>query len=190
MRVVAGSARGRKLAIPPGDRVRPTTDRVREAVCNALDSMGAIIGARVVDLFAGSGALAIEALSRGASDAVFVEPDGGTRQVIEANLAVLGPPPPRVTVVAATAQDHLTRVGSQAYDLAFADPPYAFDDWPALWEAIDPAMAADAVVVIESDRDIHPYPGWDVVRSRRYGSTVVAFYARSPNPQPASGVQA
>ena len=90
MRVVAGEARGRRLVAPEGTDTRPTLDRVREAVFNALASQDAIDGARVLDLFAGSGALGIEALSRGAAHATFVDTDRAARRVIDQNLAATG----------------------------------------------------------------------------------------------------
>ncbi len=90
MRIVAGTARGRRLVTPAGDEVRPTTDRVRESVFNALGSMGAVVGASVLDLFAGSGALGIEALSRGASSATFVDSSSAATRAITENLRATG----------------------------------------------------------------------------------------------------
>ncbi len=150
--------------------------------------MGAIVGARVVDLFAGSGALAVEALSRGAASAVLVEPDASTRRLIGRNLAVLDDPV-EARVVAATAQQHLAACPPAVYDLAFADPPYDFDDWAELFGLLATPLAPDGVVVAESDRAIEPPPGWDVVRSRRYGSTVVTITVRGASAPPPTGVQ-
>lgn len=176
MRVVAGSARGRRLSVPPGADVRPTTDRVRGAVFNALGSLGAIEGARVLDLFAGSGALGIEALSRGAAHATFVEPDRRARRCIEDNLAATGLVD-RARVVGRTAEAFLAGTGpaevgatADRWDLALLDPPYAFDAWPALLARLE----AD-LVVVESDRPVALGGGWDVVRERRYGTTFVLF---------------
>ena len=171
MRVVAGSARGRTLQAPPGRDTRPTADRVREAIFNALGSLGAVEGARVVDLFAGSGALGIEALSRGAAWCTFVERDRAARAAITANLAATGLAA-RATVVAADVMAWLAR-GAGPFDLALADPPYAFDDWPALL-----ALVPADLVVVESDREVDPGPGWAHVRTRRYGGTVVSFVRR------------
>lgn len=177
VRVVAGSARGRRLLTPVGGAVRPTSDRVREAVGNALGSMGALTGARVLDLFAGSGALGIEALSRGAASADLVEPDRVTRQVIEANLGLLVDT--RARIVASTAATHLASCGEDSYDLVFADPPYSFDDWDGLFDLLGRVIAPEGVVVAESDRSIDPGPGWEIFREKRYGSTVVGINVRS-----------
>lgn len=172
MRVVAGTARGRPLVAPPGGRTRPTSDRVREAVFNALWSRGALDAATAVDLFAGSGALGIEALSRGARHVTFVDPDRAARRAILRNLEACGFAD-RATVVTATAEQWLaSRQGGERFDLAFCDPPYAFGGWDALLAA----LPAD-LVVAESDRALDPPAGWDVVRDARYGGTWVGFLA-------------
>jgi 16S rRNA (guanine966-N2)-methyltransferase len=171
MRVVAGTARGRRISAPPGDAVRPTGDRVREAVFNALGSLAAVDGARVLDLFAGSGALAIEALSRGAASAVLVDRDPSARRTIEANLAVTGLAG-RATVVGGSAEAFLSSC-TERFDLVLLDPPYRFDRWPALLDALAPHL--DGVAVIESDRPIETPPGWRVERQKRYGGTIVAI---------------
>ena len=170
MRVVAGSARGRRLEAPDGDGTRPTGDRVREAVFNSLHSMGAVEDATVLDLYAGSGALGIEALSRGAAHATFADTDRRAVAAIEANLAATGLAE-QATVVRADAATVVSRAVAEGrrWDLALLDPPYAFAGWADLLEG----FPAD-VVVVESDRSIEPGPGWGVVRERRYGSTLVA----------------
>lgn len=172
MRVVAGSARGRRLAAPDGDAVRPTSDRVREAVFNALGSMEAVRDATVVDLFAGSGALGIEALSRGAARATFVERDGAALRSVRDNLATTDLTG-RAEVVRTDALTHV-RNGRGDADLVLADPPYAFDRWDELLAAVR-SRWPDAVVVAESDRDVEPPPGGVVLRRRRYGGTVVTI---------------
>lgn len=172
MRVVAGSARGRRLAVPRGSDVRPTTDRVRGAVFNALTSLDALEGARVLDLFAGSGALGIEALSRGAAHATFVEPDRRARACLVDNLEATGLAA-RAEVVAARAEAFLARPTDPdrgAWDVALLDPPYAFEGWDALLTSLPAAL-----VVVESDRSVTLGEGWDVVRERRYGTTFVLF---------------
>ncbi|MGH9259498.1 MAG: RsmD family RNA methyltransferase, partial [Acidimicrobiales bacterium] len=130
MRVVAGTARGRTLVTPPGARTRPTTDRVREAIFNALGSRGAVEGARVVDLFAGSGALGVEALSRGAGHATFVDTDRAARQAIRRNVEGCGFAD-RATIVAAPVARWLAGLRDERFELVFCDPPYAFEGWPA-----------------------------------------------------------
>lgn len=186
LRVVAGSARGRRLVAPPGTGTRPTTDRVREAIMNALTSRGALDGARVLDLFAGSGALGVEALSRGAAHAVFVDDDPRARRVIARNLEACGFAD-RAEVVAQRAERYLAGGTSSAgdggerggpdrpgFDLAFCDPPYAFDRWGELLRS----LPAD-LVVMESDRPVELPGGWVLVREARYGSTWVGFAERT-----------
>jgi 16S rRNA (guanine966-N2)-methyltransferase len=181
MRVVAGTAGGRLLRAPDGRETRPTSDRVREAVFNALGSLDAIEGAVVADLYAGSGALGIEALSRGASRATFVEASAAARAVIEANLAGtdLGD---RATVVAGDVLGHL-RATTDRYDLVLADPPYAFDGWPALAAAAVARLAPDGVLVAESDQVPDLGGAGAVLRSKRYGGTVVVFVRPRPDPR-------
>lgn len=184
MRVVAGAARGRRLVTPPGRDVRPTLDRVRESVFNALGSLDAVRGATVVDLFAGSGALGIEALSRGAAHATFVDSSPRSIEAVRANLDTTGLAA-AATVVRRDAFDVLA-AGAGAFgrsvDLVLADPPYEFDRWAELLAALAPALAADAVVVVESDRELSDEVGdalaelgGGILRERRYGGTVVAM---------------
>lgn len=169
MRVVAGEHGGRRLVAPPGHDTRPTSDRVREATFNALESLGVVDGAVVVDLFAGSGALGIEALSRGAARAVFVERDRAALAALRANLDALGLGPDRAKVVVG---DALTVVLDRA-DLALLDPPYAFDGWEQLLAGVD----AD-VAVCEAGRALAPPAGWRLARVKPYGSTVVTILRR------------
>lgn len=168
MRVIAGELRGRRLKAPPGTTTRPTSDRVREATFNALGSMDVIDGARVLDGFAGSGALGIEALSRGAAHCTFVERDRGALTALRANLEGLGLGSDRATVFAG---DVLHCTG--AWDLALLDPPYAFDGWNALLSALSAEIA-----VCESGAPIAPPDGWAVAREKRYGATVVTILRR------------
>lgn len=172
MRVVAGIARGRKLVAPKGDATRPTSDFVREAVFNALQAHLDLGDASVLDLFAGTGALGIEALSRGAAHATFVEDGWPALAAIRANLEATGFAE-RATVLAADA----TRAAlPSAVDVAFADPPYAFAGWTDLLTRVD----AD-IVVIESDREIDPPDPWRVLRTKRYGTTVVVLATKGPS---------
>ena len=175
MRVVAGEARGRRLVAPEGSGTRPTLDRVREAMFNALGSLAVIDDAEVLDLFAGSGALGIEALSRGARRAVFVERDGTARRTIARNLEVTGLAD-RAEIRASDALDELRRlaVGGVTVDLVLLDPPWETADgsWRSLLDAVAPVVP-DGIVVIESDRSIEMPPGWDSRSERRYGGTLV-----------------
>ncbi|MDE0607588.1 MAG: 16S rRNA (guanine(966)-N(2))-methyltransferase RsmD [Acidimicrobiaceae bacterium] len=171
MRVVAGTLGGRRINAGDSETIRPTADRVREAMFNSLYSLGAITDAAVLDLFAGSGALGIEALSRGAASAVFVENDRQALAVLRENLDSLGLTG-KATVVPADASAFLAH--AEPYDLLLLDPPYSFDRWPDLL-----VHAKDAVVAIESDREIDLPKTWDTHRVRRYGGTVVTL-ALSP----------
>lgn len=179
MRVVAGVAGGRRLQAPAGRQVRPTSERVREALFNALGSMDAIAGATVLDLFAGTGALGIEALSRGAAAATFVDADPRAVAAIKANLQATGMAE-RARVVQADVVRFLTERPPANVDIAFADPPYAFDGWARLL-AVVPAR----LVAIEARSHIDLPPAWHPLRSKRYGDTVVtlARFERDPVPE-------
>ena len=175
MRIVAGSARGRRLHSPVGVSTRPTSDRVREAVFNALFSRGVMDDARVADLFAGSGALGLEALSRGAAHCWFVEDDRDALASIDANVDELGFRD-RATVVRGRVESSLTTLPGEL-DLVLADPPYAYDGWPRLLEEIGGLLAPDGLVVAESDHPIDVPTGWEKQRERTYGGTVIVFTA-------------
>ena len=173
MRVVGGQARGRRLVAPKGDLTRPTSDFVREAVFNSLQSFVEWDGLVVADLFAGSGALGIEALSRGASSCVFVDSERRAADAIRANLATTGFGD-RAEVVL---RDVVTWVRTApTIDVVFADPPYAFDDWPTLG-TVDAAL-----FVAESDRDVVLGDRWGILRSKRYGGTVVTLFEPRSEP--------
>lgn len=167
MRVVAGSARGRRLVVPTGRTVRPTSDRVREATFNALMSLGLVEGATVLDLFAGSGAMGIEALSRGARRAVFVDRDRRALDAVRRNLDATG----LDSLAQVVAGDALSWIAdAEPADLVILDPPYRFDRWGELFAGV-----GAAALVIESDRSIATPDGWELVRDRRYGGTWVGI---------------
>jgi 16S rRNA (guanine966-N2)-methyltransferase len=176
VRVIAGTARGRRLVAPEGSTTRPTPDRVREATFNALGSLGAVVDASVVDLFAGSGAMGIEALSRGAAHATFVDQDRSAVRAIEANLEVCGLAD-RATVVTADVERFLAGARGRRWDLAILDPPYAHGahEWLDLLDDLPAELA-----VLESDRAVEPPFGWAVLRSKRYGGTHVVIAERQP----------
>lgn len=176
MRVISGTARGRRLIAPEGAVTRPTPDRVREATFNALGSLGAVAGASVLDLFAGSGAMGIEALSRGAADATFVDQDRSARAALEANLAATRLAA-HATVVTAPVERFLLGVGARHWDLALIDPPYAYDH--EAWLVLLDQVPAD-LAVLESGRPVDPPFGWEVLRSKRYGHTHVTIAERRP----------
>jgi 16S rRNA (guanine966-N2)-methyltransferase len=174
VRVVAGELRGRRIEAPPGAGTRPTTDKVREAVFNALVSRDVIRDARVADLFAGTGALGIEALSRGADHCTFVERDRNVVRILRANLEQLGLTA-RSRVLAA---DALSQAAAIDADIALADPPYDFDAWPLLLAAVRaPLLVAEAGRSLES-LDGLAQSGWEATRSKRYGRTWITFFER------------
>jgi 16S rRNA (guanine966-N2)-methyltransferase len=171
VRVISGSARGRRLLAPEGTDTRPTPDRVREATFNALGSLRAVEEAAVLDLFAGSGAMGIEALSRGASRVTFVDSDLRARRAIEANLAACGLS--AGADVVATPVERFIAGTQRRWDLALLDPPYDYDGWPELLLDL-PAQTA----VLESNREVEPPFGWEVLRAKRYGRTHVVIARR------------
>jgi 16S rRNA (guanine966-N2)-methyltransferase len=175
-RVIAGVARGRRLSVPPGTGTRPTSDRAREGLFATVTALrGTLAGARVLDLYAGSGAIGLEALSRGAARAVFVESDPRAAQVIRANMAALGLPGGQV-IKGQVARVLADGPGAESrFDLAVADPPYAAEDEEiaAMLVALTSGwLAPDAIVAVErasrSARLAWP-AGYRADRSRRYG---------------------
>jgi 16S rRNA (guanine966-N2)-methyltransferase len=140
---------------------------VREAVFNSLRSMDVLEGARVLDLFAGTGAMGIEALSRGAAHCVFVESDRAALAVLRTNLQQLGIAD-KSTVISGDAVMQASQ--QQGIDLLIADPPYGYKDWARLLVGVTAGL-----VVLESDREVGDIEGWDTVRVKKYGRTHVAF---------------
>jgi 16S rRNA (guanine966-N2)-methyltransferase len=154
---------------PEGRSTRPTTDRVREAIFNSLGSAGVIDGALVADLYAGSGAIGIEALSRGAEHCVFVERDRDALRALEENVRALDLEH-RSRIIRG---DAASAVATLDVDIVFADPPYDF----ARWDDLLGAVRAD-LVVAESGSEVIPPDGWTAVRARRYGRTWVTYLER------------
>jgi 16S rRNA (guanine(966)-N(2))-methyltransferase RsmD len=177
MRVVGGTLGGRRLVAPRGRATRPTSDRVREALFSILGE--SVQGARVLDLFAGSGALGIEALSRGAAEATFVDSAAPAIAALKVNLAALDLD---AEVQRRDALAFLREAGAtrRQYDLVFLDPPYgeAARLGPKLGDTLPVLLAAGGRVVAESDRraplDLHPLEPHD---ERRYGDTLIRIHA-------------
>jgi 16S rRNA (guanine966-N2)-methyltransferase len=193
MRVVAGELRGRRIVAPAGTSTRPTTDIVREATFNALGSRDLVVGAQVADLYAGSGAIGIEALSRGAQHCTFVERDRDALRALRTNLETLGLTD-RSRIVTG---DVLAVAAAIDAELVFADPPYDFTAWDRLLGSIRaPFVVAESggELVAPADGtesgadgspDGHPsgvpngFPnGFMITRSKRYGRTWVTFFER------------
>ncbi len=177
LRVIGGRLSGRRFRVPPGE-VRPTSDRVREALFGRL---GSLEGARVLDLYAGSGALGIEAISRGAAAATFVEREARTLVVLRANLATLGIDP-IASVAPGDVPAVVRRLGrtKECFDLVLVDPPYTSEEPTRAFEALVGAavLSPGAMLVLERDRR-HPSPqveGLAAIDERRYGDTIVARF--------------
>jgi 16S rRNA (guanine966-N2)-methyltransferase len=184
-RIIAGAAGGRKLKTP-GTGTRPTSDRVREALFSSLEHAGTLRGARVLDLYAGSGALGLEAASRGAQEVVLVDGGREAARACRSNVADLGLP--GVSVAAQKVLGFLRRPAQQQVTLAFLDPPYdlAEDELATTLATLSPHLAPGAVVVVE--RSVrNPEPGWpeglERAHERRYGDTVLWFAAAGPGPR-------
>jgi 16S rRNA (guanine966-N2)-methyltransferase len=175
VRVIAGTHKGRRLTAPPGSRTRPTSDRVREALFSILGAR--VAGARVLDLFAGSGALGIEALSRGAESAVFVDDAPAAIRAVRANLETLS------LTAGVRRADALRFLGAASgdgaqYDLVFLDPPYRLADrlGGPLSEALPAVLAPGAAAVAESDRRAPLALDLPLHDERRYGDTLIRIY--------------
>ncbi len=180
MRIVAGSFGGRRLNVPKGLEIRPTSDRVREAIFNIIGQ--AVVGARVLDLFAGTGALGLEALSRGALRAVFIDKSPDAVRLIQSNIKRCGVQD-RVTVIPTSAAHAIRRLRLQGedFDLVFLDPPY---DQGLVQENLlslaDLAHSGTLVVAEHHHKELLPsgLQEWVKTQARKYGDTAVSFYAR------------
>lgn len=192
MRIIAGEFRGRRLDAPKGDGTRPTTDRVRESLMSAIHSArGGFAGARVLDAFAGSGALGMEALSRGAVSAVFCERDRSAADVVERNMRTLGLNRDTARLMRGDVLKRLPApMAGAPFDLVFLDPPYALGAAEVLdlLGRLDAAgsLAGDVLASYEHDgahdaavEALAVERGWDIVSHRRFGDTAVDFLERS-----------
>ena len=175
MRIVAGAYKGRRIEAPRGRSTRPTSDRVREALFSILGT--AVDGARVLDLFAGSGALGIEALSRGAAQAVFVDSDESAIAAIEANLEALGIDARAHRRDAFSWLEGAAR-REEAFDLVFCDPPYSSASRTAcrLSELLPPLLTESSLTVTESDKRDPLLLALPLVDERTYGDTRIAIH--------------
>jgi 16S rRNA (guanine966-N2)-methyltransferase len=176
VRVIAGAAKGRRLETPRGRGTRPTADRVREALFSSLQRR--LPGARVADLYAGSGALGIEALSRGAATATFVERSRTAYEAIRHNLEVTGLGEDAAVLVARAGPALRDGLPGGPFDIVLIDPPYDVDphELAEVLELVADALAPGGIVVVEASRRA-PAPRWPETlragRTRRYGDTVL-----------------
>lgn len=175
MRIIAGERKGHTILAPKGLETRPTSDRVRENVFNIV--LPWVEGARVLDLYAGSGAMGLEALSRGARAVVFMEADPEAVRAIERNLDKL-----RLGGATILRRDAATGLAHEAtsgrkYDLVLADPPYAMTDYTSLARYLPRMLSEDGLLVLETAAKIEPeLPGLAVRTTRKYGSTRVTVF--------------
>ncbi|MFK0241385.1 16S rRNA (guanine(966)-N(2))-methyltransferase RsmD [Microbacterium sp. NPDC090281] len=193
-RIIAGSARGARLEVP-GAGTRPTSDRVRESLFGALESLSAISGARVLDLYAGSGALGLESLSRGAASAEFVERGRQAAAIVRRNAAIVakagGMASGRVHESAVHA---FLQRASGPFDLVFTDPPYDLDDTAMTADlvALAPLLSSDAVVVVERARRSTPpdftAAGLELFREKSYGDTTLWWAEPASNDESAAPI--
>ncbi|MDT7547664.1 MAG: rRNA (guanine966-N2)-methyltransferase [Actinomycetota bacterium] len=178
-RIIAGVARGRRLQVPAGEVTRPTSDRAREGMFSSLQSLADVEDARFLDLYAGSGAVGLEALSRGAASTTLVEDDPLALNAIRDNIAAVGLP--EAHVVPMTAERFLAADAEPRYEIAFLDPPYDHAVAPVL-AALVPWLTEDAVVAVERrtrDGELSWPDGLAAARSRRYGEATIWYAARS-----------
>ena len=171
MRIVAGTARGRKLTVPSNSKIRPTKDRVREAIFNSLHSYGLIEDLHYLDLFAGTGSLGLEALSRGANSVVFVDNNELSVNTITHNLEMLGFDN-KAEVRYQDATMYLKE--KKDFDVAILDPPYEFGLWNELLSQIK-----SKVVVIETSQKIAVNKSWDIIKEQNYGQSNVLIARKS-----------
>lgn len=180
MRIIAGMARGRTFDAPQGMDTRPTLDRVRENVFNILQMK--VRGAAVLDLFSGSGAMAFEALSRGAESAVLVDRDRAAHQVQTRNAEKLRMAE-RCRILLCDWQDAVRRLQAEGarFDAVFLDPPYRMLDLTAVFAALRPLLAEDAVILLEHDSQTFPSvaDGFIMYDSRKYGAAGVSFFRQA-----------
>lgn len=177
MRVIAGTARGRTIEAPKGRDTRPTLDRVRENLFNILQRK--VLDARVLDLFSGSGALSLEAISRGAAEAVMVDHDRAAHLCEKQNAEKLGFSA-QTRILLMDWQQAAGRLAGEKFDLVFLDPPYAMHDMTPVMAAIAPLLAEDATVVVEHEANVMPSTadGYEMTDSRRYGYAGVSFFRK------------
>ena len=175
MRIVAGKFKSRSLASPKGQLTRPTTDRVRESLFNMVHSLGGLHEKRVLDLFAGTGALGLEALSRGASTVTFVEKNPKVFQYARQNAETLGVQS-QCSFLTADAIAFLKRPSRIGFDYIFADPPYELEGMDLLPERAQEHLSDSGIFILEHDKriffDEHPR----LITSRKYGRTIVSIF--------------
>lgn len=179
LRIIGGEWKRRQLPFANIDGLRPTPDRVRETLFNWL--MWDVQNAKVLDLCTGSGALAFEALSRGAAQAVLIEPDRTQAKFLTDNLELLRVSKQQVQLKNMTAQQALPSLKEQ-FDLVFLDPPYSLDLWQELAELADPLIAENGLIYVEADRDLSQLKlptTWKQIKQTKAGTVRAGLYQKS-----------
>tara|TARA_Y100000748_G_scaffold124778_1_gene104718 strand:+ start:946 stop:1476 length:531 start_codon:yes stop_codon:yes gene_type:complete len=170
MRVISGSAKGRKLVVPSGDHVRPTKDRVKEAIFNSLHSYGLVENRSFLDLFSGTGSLGIEALSRGAKSVVFIDHHAEAIDCIILNVEKLNYGSTS-KILKTDALSFLER--DDYFDVALLDPPYKYEHWDTLLKRVNANS-----IVIESSEQVTLESDWEIIKSQKYGQTNLLIASR------------
>ena len=170
MRVISGSAKGRKLVVPSGDHVRPTKDRVKEAIFNSLHSYGLVENRSFLDLFSGTGSLGIEALSRGAKSVVFIDHHAEAIDCIILNVEKLNYGSTS-KILKTDALSFLER--DDYFDVALLDPPYKYEHWGTLLKRVNAHS-----IVIESSEQVTLESDWEIIKSQKYGQTNLLIASR------------
>ena len=170
MRVISGSAKGRKLVVPSGDHVRPTKDRVKEAIFNSLNSYGLVENRSFLDLFSDTGSLGIEALSRGAKSVVFIDHHAEAIDCIILNVEKLNYGSTS-KILKTDALSFLER--DDYFDVALLDPPYKYEHWGTLLKRVNAHS-----IVIESSEQVTLESDWEIIKSQKYGQTNLLIASR------------
>ncbi|MHA5057913.1 16S rRNA (guanine(966)-N(2))-methyltransferase RsmD [Acinetobacter schindleri] len=176
LRIIGGDWKRRQLAFASIDGLRPTPDRVRETLFNWL--MWDVQNAKVLDICAGSGALSFEALSRGATSVVMIEPDRTQAQFLSQNLELLQVTKARAQLKVTTAQQALQTLKDQ-FDLVFLDPPYSLDLWTSLAELADLLIKPEGLIYVEADRDLNTLQlpsSWQLIKNTKAGTVRAGLY--------------
>jgi len=179
LRIIGGDWKRRQLAFASIDGLRPTPDRVRETLFNWL--MWDVQNAKVLDICTGSGALSFEALSRGATSVVMIEPDRTQAQFLSQNLELLQVTKARAQLKVTTAQQALQILKDQ-FDLVFLDPPYSLDLWTSLAELADPLIKPEGLIYVEADRDLNTLQlpsSWQLIKNTKAGAVRAGLYQKS-----------
>lgn len=178
LRIIGGDWKRRQLAFASIDGLRPTPDRVRETLFNWL--MWDVQNAKVLDIYTGSGALSFEALSRGATSVVMIEPDRTQAQFLSQNLELLQVTKARAQLKVTTAQQALQILKDQ-FDLVFLDPPYSLDLWTSLAALADPLIKPEGLIYVEADRDLNTLQlpsSWQLIKNTKAGTVRAGLYQK------------